>query len=836
MSIPTPQLDEIYRQLKDFFDSHPAVLVKPTKGDPPDQYEISYTINGMCKTDDGKIVESVDHTVELAIPFGFPHFPPSCKPKSDIFHPDFDPAAICLSDFWEEDRPLSDLIIHIGQMINGEIYSKTNAFNEDAAEWYQDNSSKFPLAQIKWKMEKASKSSPGHRLHKIDTLDENDLTTDFDFLALEEELANEDSFPHASLPEVNSPAATDFELINLLESQKKYYTLLEEAENNKNPSDQLSKLFQHARDEVRKVEKLHRDGKKLEKEGDAQIAFKKYQQITTFVSDFPTIDSDIQRIKQTLALIADINPDIALNFSEPRASAETTDPADNLAIKKDASKNSQEAPATQSQTQTPHEQFLPEKRDDTNPALFLCLGLLAIGIGYSVFFWYSSTATLSNAEAVYSQCSIAHTNSQYVVAKGLCDKTLQLISEVKFTHRDRAEQLKKSVSDILHSERLSQGLAGNILLNGRYIPKNEVKIVQSIQQKLSEAEELFTKKKWQAALELYGTLLTQAENNAYFTSQVIEDIRRKLLISEFRSFYDPAQVSIQNSQWEDAIKKLLQAQKILVSLSESDRSQYSEQLQNTLQISQFANLKAQGDLSFTGSDWKSAMAAYNLALASGQESSLPPESIAAIRNNIKRAELYTTINKGNKAFASGAWDEAIEAYRRASGLLISNKGVASAKDSNINIQKLARIILQASIIRDRQTVQTLLEKNDLENARRTYLQIVTRIQTSSFGSEEEFSKTAAEITAAIKSLDEKGYLIGKVEYLKNNYQSIFTTNYPEASAEKLTNPVIKNTRKTKSKLVFRMQCTETGRGRPLTLVMHYAYDKNTDKWSIFSEN
>ena len=81
MSESSNQLDEIYRQVKEFFDSHPAISIRPIKGDPPDQYKITYTITGVCKNSEGEIVESAEHTVELAIPFGFPHFPPSCTPR-----------------------------------------------------------------------------------------------------------------------------------------------------------------------------------------------------------------------------------------------------------------------------------------------------------------------------------------------------------------------------------------------------------------------------------------------------------------------------------------------------------------------------------------------------------------------------------------------------------------------------------------------------------------------------------------------------------------------------------------------------------------------------------
>jgi hypothetical protein len=113
---------------------------------------------------------------------------------------------------------------------------------------------------------------------------------------------------------------------------------------------------------------------------------------------------------------------------------------------------------------------------------------------------------------------------------------------------------------------------------------------------------------------------------------------------------------------------------------------------------------------------------------------------------------------------------------------------------------------------------------------------LTDIAKSSFEEEDEFAKTTIEISKAMQSLDQKIYQIKRVEYLKENYQSLFVANYPSAVPERLTNPVISNTKDTDSTLVFRMQCTESGGGRPLTLVMFYAYDKKTGQWSLFSQN
>ena len=87
--------------------------------------------------------------------------------------------------------------------------------------------------------------------------------------------------------------------------------------------------MQKGREEIDRVEKLHRDGKKFENKGDAQIAFEKYQQITTIVADFPTIDADIHRIKQTLALLADISPGKSPDYAEPQAAQEAEGLAEN---------------------------------------------------------------------------------------------------------------------------------------------------------------------------------------------------------------------------------------------------------------------------------------------------------------------------------------------------------------------------------------------------------------------------------------------------------------------------------------------------------------------------
>ncbi len=147
MAAAKQQLLDIFKEIKEVFGQHPSITVIPIKGDPPKQYEVKYGITGVYKDEGGSIQPSTSHIVTIAIPFGFPHFPPSCRPNTPIFHPDFDPSSICLGDFWQQDRSLAELIIHIGRMIAGEIYSRDNTFNEEAAAWYLANADKLPFAR-----------------------------------------------------------------------------------------------------------------------------------------------------------------------------------------------------------------------------------------------------------------------------------------------------------------------------------------------------------------------------------------------------------------------------------------------------------------------------------------------------------------------------------------------------------------------------------------------------------------------------------------------------------------------------------------------------------------
>lgn len=184
------KLQVIHKDVLASFGENKTIGVTPVEGDPPNKYKVVYQINSIFKDENGAIQESAYHEVLINIPFGFPHFPPSCKPLTPIYHPDFDPSAICIGDFWKKSQSFVELIVYIGKMISGETYTTNNAFNSDAVQWYMDNSHRLPFAKA------TVPTSDHHQANndgetadsndnddiEIDILDDADFDSEFNYL------------------------------------------------------------------------------------------------------------------------------------------------------------------------------------------------------------------------------------------------------------------------------------------------------------------------------------------------------------------------------------------------------------------------------------------------------------------------------------------------------------------------------------------------------------------------------------------------------------------------------------------------------------------------------
>ncbi|BHH81751.1 ubiquitin-conjugating enzyme E2 [Desulforhopalus sp. 52FAK] len=826
MSGSSDQLAEVYKQVESYFQGHPVISVQPTKGDPPDQYTITYTMAGFQQSPEGNIVETNKHVVELSIPFGFPHFPPSCKPKSDIFHPDFDPAAICLGDIWEQDASLANIILYIGKMINGETFSLKNAFNDQAAQWYKENGSRFPLNAITWGGELGTRPSTAEET--VDILGEDDLSTDFDYLTLDND--SDDSGPGPQFPDVTTDEQDDLDLLQQLKFQKRYHELAKKLRATTQLSDEFIELKELANQELQKCKSVYREAKNLENLGSAAKALKRFEAVQAAVSDFPSIDADIKRVRQTIDLLSDLDPD---QFDGPH---QIPDAEIEQSVKEEKQKNG--SAKERKEPKRKRDSFFEDSAKKSKVATFALIGLGAIGLS-AVGLYYSQTSSLlTQSEQSLKQCETSLKASQFKQAKQTCENSKVLLDKIYVFNQSGANMLRSRIDSILLSEELQNGLEGKILFEGMYLSKKQAEDFKQINEIVTQADSLFKQGKWEKASEQYTLLQEKSSLIKTFSPELLGVIEEKKFLCQFQIALDSVNKFIDEEQWHLAVGSLTHTQGLLSRLPEDDRAVYKEKLKSALSKCKFEIALKNGDSAFDRGNWQDAVMSYESCLDIAQSySAITPEQVKYLSNTIERAKLYLIIEKGNNAFAQGAWNDAIEAYAEASAALSANQTLLDDAKRDINRKKLGKIILQASIIRDKQTVKSQLQNKDLHEAGKLYNQILQSIEGSTYSSEKEFIKAKEEIHSTLEDLNQKIYISEKESYLRENFQSLFMSNYPAAVRENLTNPVISYVKEISGKLLFRMQCTEKRRGsRPLTLVMFYAYNKTNGQWELSTEN
>jgi ubiquitin-protein ligase/DNA-directed RNA polymerase subunit RPC12/RpoP len=120
------------------------IKIQPLMGDPPDIYRIDYAIASLERDAKGKPISRAQHAVEIQLTTDYPRLSPSCKMLTPIFHPNIDPATICVGDHWTAGERLVDLVVRIGEMLAYQAYNIRSPLDAEAAMWADLNPDKLP--------------------------------------------------------------------------------------------------------------------------------------------------------------------------------------------------------------------------------------------------------------------------------------------------------------------------------------------------------------------------------------------------------------------------------------------------------------------------------------------------------------------------------------------------------------------------------------------------------------------------------------------------------------------------------------------------------------------
>ena len=131
-------------QVQQAFKGFPLIRVQSIVGNPPDRYQVAYFVRGLIRGPAGVPVYQDQHLMEIQLTSEYPRQSPKCKMLTAIFHPNIEPAVICVGDHWTAGERLVNLIVRIGEMIAYQAYNIKSPLDGEAAMWADQNGQRLP--------------------------------------------------------------------------------------------------------------------------------------------------------------------------------------------------------------------------------------------------------------------------------------------------------------------------------------------------------------------------------------------------------------------------------------------------------------------------------------------------------------------------------------------------------------------------------------------------------------------------------------------------------------------------------------------------------------------
>ncbi|MBU1059702.1 MAG: hypothetical protein KJ804_15425 [Proteobacteria bacterium] len=819
MSQTSKQLENVFKEITSHFSNVSQIIVTPEEGNPPEQYKVTYHLPGVCKNDEGQVYPCDQHVISIALPFGFPHFPPNCRPETPIFHPDFDSSAICIGDAWQADQSIVKLILHIGHMISGEIYSLNNAFNEEAAEWYQEHRDQLPFGQPAFSASPAKPAAKEAEIEmaEIDILSDDDFSHSFS-LEKEEESTGKESPSSLS-------ATIDIDRLRIVAKQKRFHTLSQELQAIDSHFNGREQLEIQTREAMNKATALYREADDLEHRGEHKKALAKYQAAGAVVSDYPLLEEAKKRIQQSLDLLGDW-----VTGEKNEIEAEGNDVSED-----DAESSLEETSSAPSSAKGERTFYEEEKTRGSRWPLYTIGGGSVALLVTLVLSYFSLSSGLKEAQKKVSECRTMLEANNFSGAEQKCVEARDLISSVQLIKQNEKEILAEEIQTLLTSEKLRQGLAGKTLLDGKFVSESTKALILTFKEAKNNGDTLLQQKIWQEAIPHYEKALEAASKTTAVDQKLVVEIRRQLSRARFNSLMLAGEKSLSTSDWQGASKHFAQA----LELAKTDPNVPVEniaQLEILSNQTKFNTLRDQGKVFFDNNEWLAALETYEQAQKLAAQLELPEaEAISALHESIARTKIYMTVEKGQEAFAATRWDDAIRQYEHAIILLEENSKLLTQIDTKDSRDKLSRIMLHASIIRDKQDVAKHLKAEKYGPALAKLQNIQKSITASPFAKQPEFQIILQEISTQIETAQTQLLITDKSTYLIDNFKKLFLKHYPAAARSTLSSPKVEYLKNREGKLLFRMQCTEESGGRPIRLQMNYLFTPATGQWEFSND-
>lgn len=792
MATDSDQHGNDYEQLKTTLELYPSIQISQVEGDPPDNYEIEYHLKGYVRNPDGSIATAELHRIRISLPFGYPHFAPTVKPLTHIFHPDIDPAAIRIADQWQEKPNLSDLVLTIGEMICGNIYSSEDPFNQEAADWYEQHRDSLPLDVVQIADIDDSDDE------RFDTLDDDTFSS----------LGLDDDDIFGTEPEVDE---SQVDMLRLQLEQKNMFTasrtLSEIPESVEIPDrDEIEQTIANA---LKTSDKLFKKAEQHEDHGQLEEAAQILAEIEAVAADTPGLDSLRNRILKSQSL------------------------ADTFSIDKEEEAQEEIVDLDEPESPPPPPKIKKARVSSKGTALplkpILAIGLicaLLVGIG---MVYLQDKKVLDQGQSDWQKVLSLTTNNQFDDAQAEGEAILRNMKRLRLL-KSSGKSLSAEVTALLNSDDFQQGLLGNTLYDGVYISFEKKKKIDTLNTLTTAAEQLVKRGKIRKALTAYQDAIAYARKHE-LTGQV-PALTETVNNLRFEDALATAKKAENEKEWENAANTYRRALELSRTLSDPEEA---AEITKRLTAATFRHELDQSKQAFTAAQWQETITMLEHArqLIDANASVVSPGERKELDRLLINSRLYQLLTLAREAYERRDWAGSINQYQAALELLKSNRKTfgPGLEESRSKIQKT---MLMMQIAQEQSNAMRAKKEGSLKDILLHYNKILELIQTSPFRTDENLRKLSGNIRRQAAQTRTQLDIQNKADYLKENYREIFKKNYPSFADSNLENPKVHYDKNIDRKMLFTMTCVERSQGRPSRLKLSYIYDPETGLWSLYT--
>ena len=198
------------------------------------------------------------------------------------------------------------------------------------------------------------------------------------------------------------------------------------------------------------------------------------------------------------------------------------------------------------------------------------------------------------------------------------------------------------------------------------------------------------------------------------------------------------------------------------------------------------------------------------------------------------SRLYLMLSTAREAYEQKNWPQAIEEYENALHLLSSESDAAESMLSE-SLGKIERTLLMVKVAQIQDLVLVAEGKADTPAALSHSKEIQKMIKASNHQNDPAVKAVLQQINEKMEKQQELIAQNEKIAWLEEHFEEIFRANYPTFRGSKLMQPKAVFLKKVGNKMIFTLTCLERSQGSSSKLELNYQFDSSTGKWSVYND-